>query len=105
MNKMMELLKLYGFEGPYPDFSKLKDESGLYVVLGRNDNDSDWNMIDVGKSKALKSRLEGHNRKSCWKDQGFNKLAYSVCYIFLEVDYEPIEKMIRDEFNPPCGEE
>lgn len=55
----------YTFDGPFISSDKLEDRSGVYAIIcikeGKN------YIIDVGESAKVKSRVETHDRKNCWK--------------------------------------
>ena len=87
----------YGFEGPFAYTFQLKDHSGVYVVLDKNHN-----VLDVGESSAVKTRMESHDRKSCWKR--FGEFSFFVYYISSEIKRKQIEEGIRRRYSPPCGE-
>ena len=86
----------YNFEGPFTGIYQLKDQSGVYVIL-----DGNGKIIDVGESDEVKTRIENHERESCWKTHGYS--SFAVHYTS-QVDREQIEKQIREVHNPPCGE-
>lgn len=54
----------YTFEGPYAISADLKNQSGTYVILGKNSNGK-WNVIDVGESDTVRERIENHDRITC----------------------------------------
>ena len=86
----------YTFEGPYQSKSSLERKSGVYVVLNF-DND----VVDVGESGNVRERVEDHEREPCWRRNGGSK--YAAHYTD-ESKRMTIEKQIRREHNPPCGE-
>ncbi len=85
-----------GYE--FDDTSNLKDQSGVYVIL-TGDNRT---VVDVGESGEVKTRVENHDRKACWQNNGGTRVA--VLYI----DSVPIRKNIADkvrqDYRPPCGD-
>jgi len=93
----------YNFEGPYENTSSLKNQSGVYVVLGRNLSSQSWNIVDIGESAMVKDRIENHDREDCWKKQGYGTLAVAVYYCN-EARRMTVEKALRQQYNPPCGE-
>lgn len=90
------------FEGPYANESFLKDQSGVYVILGKNGG-TDWHIVDVGESARLKNRVETHDRRTCWASRGFNTLGVAVHYT-TESSRMYLANQIRLQLNPPCGE-
>ena len=89
----------YEFEGPYEYTEDLNDESGVYVVL----DITDYNVIDVGQSDEVESRVEYHDRKDCWSRNSSKGVVYAVLYCD-DPDKTEIEETIRDLYNPPCGD-
>ena len=92
----------YTFEGPYASSSYLNGQSGVYVILGNNGGNN-WNVVDVGESSQLKTRVENHDRKMCWNGQKFANLHVAAIYAN-ENSRMAIESQLRTQFNPPCGQ-
>ncbi len=61
---MIEILKNLNAEGPYTTIDSLKEQSGVYVILGRNFNYQNWTVLDVGESATVKSRVTYHDRQN-----------------------------------------
>ncbi len=93
----------YNFDGPFSDTSKLKNQSGVYVILGRNSGTETWNVIDIGESATMCFRVESHDRSPCWTLQRYSQLQVAAYYCN-EQQRMKIERDLRDRFNPPCGE-
>ncbi len=93
----------YNFDGPHGDTSKLKNQSGVYVILGRNSGTDTWNVVDIGESATVRDRVENHDRSSCWKRQRYSQLQ-AAAYYCIEQQRMKIERDLRNRFNPPCGE-
>ena len=107
----------YDFEGPYPSSDQLENKSGVYVVVDWRDcrisylGNSDivdvdkWPyIIDVGKSRNIKRRLEEyHRRRDCWEQHSGGAYQFAVYYTAEEDERKDIEDSIRQERNPPCG--
>lgn len=94
----------YIFEGPYTNAGSLQDKSGVYAILchiGRN-----YNLVDVGESATVKSRVEGHDRKDCWQRNCNSTLEVAVLYSpnAQQPGRMAIEQEIRDQYKPPCGQ-
>ena len=90
------------FEGPFTNIYSLKSESGVYVILGRK-NINSLHIIDVGESENIYSRVINHERQSCWQEQRQSLLLFAVCYIN-ENERITLERKIRKQYDPPCGE-
>ena len=93
----------YDFEGPFDDASALKQQSGVYVILGHNSTETHWTVVDVGESGDVRARIQGHDRKDCWAKQPFQTLIVAVHYCDA-VPRMHIEKILRENHNPPCGD-
>ena len=100
----MNVLNEYDdFEGPFASSSEIKNQSGAYIVLGRNRDAERWTVIDTGESATLSERLNNHDRKPCWNGQPFNNLAFAVKYAG-EQERMQIEAAVRKDYNPACGD-
>lgn len=93
----------YNFEVPYTSTDDLKNQSGVYVLLGKNSSNQNWSVVDIGESMQVKERVENHDRSDCWKRQGYSTLAAAVYYCN-EQQRMRIEQELRSQFNLPCGE-
>ncbi|MBE7492530.1 MAG: hypothetical protein HS108_12315 [Planctomycetes bacterium] len=95
----------YSGGGPFDNTSCLQDTSGVYVILGRNKDSENWNVIDVGESGGVKGRVESHPRANCWSGQGYKQLAVSPIYTpgRQQAGRMAIEQDLRDYYDPPCG--
>ena len=91
----------YDFEGPYASSDTLENRSGVYVV-GYSIDAGRWRIIDVGESANIRTRIENHDRKDCWRRHASNGYQFGVYYT-PEARRMQIEKRIRAECNPPCG--
>ena len=93
----------YNFQGPFSSTSSLKNQSGVYAILGRNSQSERWAVVDIGESGTVRERVENHDRTSCWKRRGYNQLA-AAAYYCPKAQRMRIEQELRAEFNPPCGD-
>ena len=93
----------YDFEGPFYLTSSLRHASGVYAILGRDSANDRWNIVDIGESRDVKSRVENHDRKDCWEEQNYSTLGYAAYYCPAHFRII-LEKALRRELNPPCGE-
>ncbi len=92
------------FDGPFQSTNELKDDPGIYAILCEIKNH--FYILDVGESETVKTRIEGHDRKDCWKKQFQGDAVYAVLYTQDKEQAErmSIEKQIRDRYQVPCGE-
>jgi len=95
----------YSFEGPFTSTDRIEDRSGVYVILC-NQNNGHYNVTDVGESATVKSRVENHDRRSCWGLHCNSKLVVAVLYTpnLHQTGRKQIEQEIRRKYNPPCGD-
>lgn len=93
----------YQFDGPYTTIANFEDISGVYVILCYSD--AKYTAIDCGESATIKSRLENHDRKDCWKRNCSGTICFAVLYTpgLQSAGRVDIEQKIRQIYNPPCG--
>jgi hypothetical protein len=91
------------FEGPFPSTQTIEDRSGVYAILSEN-SDGKYTLIDVGESAGVKTRLDSHDRRSCWLRK-CSSPNYAVYYTpnLQSAGRVAIEQEIRSKYNPPCG--
>jgi hypothetical protein len=94
----------YTFDGPFLSIDSIEDRAGVYAVLCKKDDK--YTVVDVGESAEVKTRLANHDRKDCWEENCTGTLYYAVYYTpnLQQSERKEIEKEIRDQYNPPCGE-
>jgi hypothetical protein len=92
------------FEGPFLSTNPIREETGIYIVLGAGE-DGQFKLTDAGESDNVRQTVDNHSRRSCWDQFGFTKLAIGVCYTpeKSETERREVEGRIRSEFDPPCG--
>jgi hypothetical protein len=92
------------FEGPFLTTKPIREEPGVYLVVGAGDDDQ-FKLVDAGESGNVRETVDNHSRRSCWDQFGFAKLAVAVCYTPEkgEEQRRAIEEQIRSEYDPPCG--
>lgn len=95
----------YSFEGSYSSADSLEDRSGVYAILCKKDN-GNYSLVDVGESATVKTRVETHERKSCWNKNCNSSLTVAVLYTphLQQPGRIGIEQKIRNQYNPQCGE-
>lgn len=89
----------YEFSGPYYHTRTFtRDFACVYVLLnGLNQ------VVDVGETSSINSRIINHERKMCWYDHGCSD---SGLYIYISNDENfrrLLENLIRTAYNPACG--
>jgi hypothetical protein len=94
----------YNFEGPYPSTRYIYDRAGIYAVLSRSL--LSYRVLDVGESANLRTRLENHDRSTCWARHKQGSIEFAVLYTpgMSQRGRMQIEQQIRNKFDPPCGD-
>lgn len=92
----------YHADGPFGNVNGLLARSGVYVILGRSGQASNWIVVDVGESGNVQERVSCHDRAPHWRLQGHAELAVAVIYAD-ERNRMLIERQLRAQFTPPCG--
>jgi len=96
-------------DGPYPidQANKLKNTPGVYTILCRSSSTSSRDtltLIDVGQSDNVRDRVMSHDRRECWNKNCKGRLEVAATYIKDEQERRRLEKEIREQYQPPCGE-
>jgi len=96
----------YSFEGPYTSTANLEDRSGVYAILCKKEGNN-YVLVDVGESATVKSRVESHDRKDCWKRNCKSTLTVAVCYTpnLQQPGRMAMEQEIRKQFDMACGKQ
>lgn len=94
----------YNFEGPYSNTSVLQDRAGLYAILTLTGTGR-YEVVDIGESATVKSRVESHDRQPCWQQNAKQGLYCAVLYTphLQDVGRRNIEQSLRDLYTPACG--
>ncbi len=89
------------FEGPFASTDRLQDRSGVYAILDRR-NDGKYYVIDCGESQAVKTRVENHDRRTCWIRNSAGTLTAAVCYTpnLQQAGRMQVEQAIRQQCDP-----
>lgn len=94
----------YTFQGPFSDTDQLEDRSGVYAIFCPT-GDNRYKVIDVGEASEVKSRVESHDRRSCW-EQNCPQITYGAHYTpgLQQSGRREVEQHIRSARSVPCGE-
>ncbi len=94
----------YNFEGPYQSTASLADLSGVYAILSRNR--TRYDPVDIGESAQVKTRVETHDRKECWRQHAIGALVVAVYDTpgLQQAGHHAIEQELRRQFEWPCGD-
>jgi len=95
----------YSFDGPFTSPAQLLDRAGVYVVLTRTVTATSYQVVDVGESAQVKTRIESHDRSPCWTRNSQGELSVAVLYTpnAHQSQRMQIEQALRDKFRPVCG--
>ena len=96
----------YTFDGPYTSTDKLEDRSGVYAILCQKEGNN-YRVVDGGESAMVKSRVDSHYRKDCWKRNCKSTLTVAVCYTpnLQQPGRMAMEQEIRKQFDMACGKQ
>ncbi len=88
------------------DFS---DIATVYVILCVAQEGS-WAELDVGQSGQVGSRIDDHDRKTCWARNCTNSNIWVCVYRmpssqYTRQDREQFESYLRNHYHPPCGKQ
>lgn len=92
----------YNFEGPYNSGLELREQSGVYAVLRPRTADR-YDVIDVGESGAVRSRVTNHDRAEQWRRHAPAGYGFAAYYCDGRQRLA-IEQSLRARFQPPCGD-
>lgn len=93
----------YDFEGPYVSPGQVPEYAGVYIVSCYKAGNEV--MLDVGKAENIRERLENHDRKHCWAKNSSGAIYYYVTNVPDQLLRGWLERAIRQEYKPLCGEE
>lgn len=93
--------QIYIFEGPYTSADYLHNQSGVYVISTKALNEM-HNIIDIGESQDVKTRVSSHDCGDLWGKHVVDMLYVSVLYCD-ERARMLVEQQLRAAYNPPVG--
>lgn len=91
----------YNFDGPFSRHDALRNESGVYAILGSN-GPGQHVVLDVGESATLRDRVARHDRQDQWRQCGFRVLTVAAHYTNA-MSRTLMERELRTAFKPRCG--
>ncbi len=95
----MQNVNFYGvnFQGPFSlATTSFNPVAGVYLIT-----DARGNVLDVGETGDLKTRIACHEREACWnRNYGVSLWFYSEVRQWARLQ---VEKAIRVGVNPVCG--
>lgn len=90
----------FSFTGPYFHTRRFKDDFGCVYLLINPKNQ----VVDVGQTESINSRVINHERKTCWYQHGCGD---SGLYLYINQDENfrtLLERLIRVKYLPLCGD-
>lgn len=92
------------------------DEAAVYVILCVSEGgswqvlDVDARVLDVGQTAQLGSRMASHERKPAWQANCPNKNIWVAVLrmpsaLYSDTDRRELEKRLRQQYSPPCGQQ
>lgn len=91
----------YNFEGPFGSTDGLRNESGVYAILGSNAL-GEHTVLDIGESATLRDRVARHDRQDQWRRCGYRWLL-AAAYNTNAMNRTLIERELRISYQPRCG--
>lgn len=91
----------YNFDGPWSSTDSLRNDSGVYAILGSNEPGRHV-VLDVGESATVRDRVAQHDRHDQWRRCGYRTLHVAACYTNAATRML-IERELRNTFKPACG--
>lgn len=88
------------FSGPYYHTRRFERDFGCVYVLINALNQ----VVDVGQTESINSRIINHERKMCWIRHGCGETGL---YLYISEDERfrvLLERLIRLKYRPICGE-
>ncbi len=90
----------FQFSGPHYHTRRFNQTFGCVYVILNNSNQ----VVDVGETGDINSRIINHERKMCWYRNGVGETGL---YVYISDDQNfriLLERLIRTKFNPLCGD-
>jgi predicted GIY-YIG superfamily endonuclease len=97
----------YNFDGPWSlSRTDLIDRAAVYVILCSR-SDGKYDVVYVGETGQVGTRLSNHERATCWNRNCSGSLYVAIFWTpsdrYSADDRRAIEKKLRDQYNPPCN--
>jgi hypothetical protein len=90
--------------------ARFADVAGVYVILcvARGGSWTVTDVLDVGESGQVGSRIEEHERKEQWLDNCRNNTVWVGLHkmpskMYAPEDRRSLERALRRQYQPPCG--
>lgn len=106
------------WEGPWPIKKEdipayIPDEEGIYMIIcGRPHSEPDtwdpssYKLLYIGEAEKVRSRIEGHEKWSCWNKNCANHILLKVARCKLgEENRKKVECCLIYKTKPTCNDE
>jgi len=102
---MSIIILKYKFDGPFESTDELEDKPSIYAILGKKEDK--YYLVDVDESAKVKTRVDNHDRKDCWKKNCQDNLLFAVYYTpdLEQTQRIVIEQEIRKTYEVCCGKQ
>ena len=92
-------------DGLFTDISQIYAGSGVYIIVcWAMHSTGNYKIIDIGESGNIRERISGHDRKSQWSNYCTQTIAFATIPIATETQRRQVERELRQQIKPPCGE-
>jgi len=93
----------YSFQCINLSTAEFTDISAVYVILCVASGGSST-VLDVGQTGELGSRIDSHDRRTCWERNCTSKNIWVCVRSMPNLDDRlRVERQIRDQYSPLCG--
>jgi len=94
------LISNLSFSGPYdPDKGFQNTIAAVYAIV-----DDSLKVIDIGQTEDLNNRFPNHSRSQNWQNYKTGRLHLYIYRLNKQDERLSLEKKVRTDYNPPCGE-
>lgn len=92
-------------DDPVLNTALLRNEAGVYIILGRNLPSENWTVLDVGESEDVRTRVTSHDRAGDWRGCGYQVISAAVIYNINngQQGRRWVEQNLRQQYAPQCG--
>lgn len=89
--------------------ANFSDIAAIYIIICIDRISNTYKIIDIGQSSEVGTRLDTHDRKSCWKSQCINGEIWVCIYkmpssLYTKQQRLDLERKLRSNHNDLCGD-
>lgn len=92
------------FDGPFEEPDELSDKSGVFIVAEKNE-EQQWKIVYVGKSKEVKSLVSVHEKKAEWTESQDREVGYFAHYSKSEDTKQNIVERVKNRYRPSLNDD